>query len=134
MRLIAIPPYRNPAVEWGWVLRHLVDDYRRTGSLEGVEVEVDDGYLVESTSEKRDEEVLACVVLNDKIAGDAATATSIQDWCLQRLAYFKAPGHVAFIDELPVTSTNKVQKARLADFALDPARRFDLRARKRRPA
>lgn len=61
MRLIAIPPYRNPAVEWGWVLRHLVDDYRRTGALEGVEVDVDDGYLVESTAEKRDEEVLALI-------------------------------------------------------------------------
>ena len=61
MRLVAIPPYRNPAVGWGWVLRHLVDDYRRTGALEGVEVDVDEGYLVESTSEARDEEVLAVI-------------------------------------------------------------------------
>jgi acyl-CoA synthetase (AMP-forming)/AMP-acid ligase II len=82
----------------------------------------------------RDEEVLACIVLNEQVASDDATARSIQSWCLERLAYFKAPGHVAFIDELPVTSTNKVQKARLADYVLDPARRFDLRARKRRPA
>jgi len=61
MRLIAIPPYRNPAVEWGWVLRHLVEDYRATGALDGVELDVDEGYLVESTSEKRDEEVLALI-------------------------------------------------------------------------
>lgn len=61
MRLVAIPPYRNPAVEWGWVLRHLLDDYRRTGALDGVEVDVDEGYLIESTSEKRDEEVLALI-------------------------------------------------------------------------
>ena len=81
----------------------------------------------------RDEEVLACVVTKKDLA-NLETAISIQAWCLERLAYFKAPGHVAFIDELPTTSTNKVQKARLADFALDPARRFDLRARKRRPA
>ena len=79
----------------------------------------------------RDEEVMACVVARDKNPG-LATATSIQDWCLERLAYFKAPGYVAFIDELPTTSTNKVQKAKLADFALDPQRRFDLRERKRR--
>jgi non-ribosomal peptide synthetase component E (peptide arylation enzyme) len=52
---------------------------------------------------------------------------------LERLAYFKAPGYVAFIDALPTTSTNKVQKAKLADFAFDPALRFDLRGRKRRP-
>jgi Asp/Glu/hydantoin racemase len=61
MRLVAIPPYRNPAVNWGWVLRHLVEDYRKTGALQGVEIDVDDGYLVDSTNEKRDEEVLAVI-------------------------------------------------------------------------
>jgi acyl-CoA synthetase (AMP-forming)/AMP-acid ligase II len=81
--------------------------------------------------ELRDEEVLACVVAKDTASGEQ-TAVSIQDWCLERLAYFKAPGYVAFIDELPTTSTNKVQKAKLADFPLDPARRFDLRERKKR--
>ena len=75
---------------------------------------------------------MACVVLNPGHASGEATAIAIQDWCLERLAYFKAPGHVAFLAELPVTSTNKVQKARLADFAIEPERSFDLRRRKRR--
>jgi acyl-coenzyme A synthetase/AMP-(fatty) acid ligase len=48
------------------------------------------------------------------------------------LAYFKAPGYVAFLKELPVTATNKVQKAKLSDFAFDEAHCFDLRERKRR--
>src|SRR5438552_1147519 len=47
--------------------------------------------------------------------------------------YFKAPGYVAVLDSLPVTSTSKVQKAKLADFALDPTDCFDVRERKRRP-
>jgi acyl-CoA synthetase (AMP-forming)/AMP-acid ligase II len=80
----------------------------------------------------RDEEIMACVVLNATHGADKRTALSLQDWCLERLAYFKAPGHVAFLASLPVTSTNKVQKAKLADFALDPAHFFDLRERKRR--
>jgi acyl-CoA synthetase (AMP-forming)/AMP-acid ligase II len=80
----------------------------------------------------RDEEVMACVVAKDRTPENLETASSIQDWCLERLAYFKAPGYVAFIEALPTTSTNKVQKAKLADFALDPQRRFDLRHRKRR--
>ncbi len=80
----------------------------------------------------RDEEVMACVVLNQKTPVSRATAISIQDWCLERLAYFKAPGHVAFVDALPTTATNKVQKAKLADFAFDPAASFDLRERKKR--
>jgi allantoin racemase len=75
MRLVAIPPYRNPAVNWGWVLRYLVDDYRKTGALEGVEVDVDDGYMVESTSDKRDEEVLAVINVGiiNKVKEYAAT-------------------------------------------------------------
>jgi len=81
----------------------------------------------------RDEEVFACIVLKERGAASLELARSIQDHCLARLAYFKAPGYVAFIDALPTTSTNKVQKARLADFAFDPDRRFDLRGGKRRP-
>ena len=75
---------------------------------------------------------MACVVLNPSASASRDTALSVQDWCFERLAYFKAPGHVAFLAALPVTSTNKVQKAKLADFALDPGQSFDLRERKRR--
>jgi acyl-CoA synthetase (AMP-forming)/AMP-acid ligase II len=89
--------------------------------------------VIAAPDELRDEEVLACVVPNAGIAADEQAAISIQDWCLERLSYYKAPGYVAFMDALPVTSTNKVQKARLADFPADPARRYDLRARKKRP-
>jgi acyl-CoA synthetase (AMP-forming)/AMP-acid ligase II len=81
----------------------------------------------------RDEEVMACVVLRGE-KRSRETAISIQDWCLERLAYFKAPGHVAFVDALPTTATNKVQKAKLADFAFDAAATFDLRERKKRTA
>jgi len=88
--------------------------------------------VIAKPDDVRDEEVMACVVLAAGHPASRETAVSIQDWCLERLAYFKAPGHVAFLRELPVTSTNKVQKAKLADFALDPAQSFDLRDRKRR--
>lgn len=88
--------------------------------------------VIAKPDELREEEVMACVVLNSGHSANEATALSLQNWCLTRLAYFKAPGHVAFLDELPVTSTNKVQKARLADFALAPERCFDLCSRKRR--
>jgi len=85
----------------------------------------------------RDEEVLACVVLQPGVAAASATAESIQDWSLERLAYFKAPGYVAFVDALPTTATNKVQKVLLADLAANPlggAHCFDLRQRKKRGA
>ena len=88
--------------------------------------------VIAKPDEVREEEVMACVVLNPGHSPSEAAAVAIQDWCLERLAYFKAPGHVAFLGELPVTSTNKVQKARLADFAVAPEHSFDLRRRKRR--
>ena len=82
----------------------------------------------------RDEEVMACIVPVQKNLVGRETALSIQDWCLERLSYFKAPGHVAFVDSLPTTATNKVQKAKLADFALNAADSFDLRERKKKTA
>ena len=59
MRFAIIPPYQNPAVNWGFVLHDLVADMRKKGALEGIEVDVDEGHLVESASEVRDEEFLA---------------------------------------------------------------------------
>ena len=77
---------------------------------------------------------MACVVLSPMAPVSRDTAVSIQDWCLERLAYFKAPGHITFVDRLPTTATNKVQKAKLADFAFNAADTFDLRERKKKTA
>ena len=91
--------------------------------------------VIAAPDDMRDEEVMACVVPAAGAACDAATAVSIQVWCQQRLAYFKAPGWVLFIDALPVTATNKVQKTKLSDFGANPLAQpqcFDLRANKRR--
>src|SRR3954471_2679280 len=91
--------------------------------------------IVAAPDPVRDEEVLACVVLHSSASPNKETALSIQVHCLERLSYFKAPGYVAFVGELPVTSTNKVQKARLADFASNPMASkqcFDLREGKKR--
>lgn len=83
----------------------------------------------------RDEEVMACVIVSPETVRDETTARAVQAWCLERLAYYKAPGYVAFVDALPVTSTNKVQKTQLAAFGADPLNApecFDLRAFKKR--
>jgi len=64
----------------------------------------------------RGDEVLACVIAADPPADDAArhqAAQSLVEWCLDRLAYFKAPGYVAFVDALPLTPSQKVQRGEL---------------------
>ncbi|WP_280151472.1 AMP-binding protein [Piscinibacter sp. XHJ-5] len=68
----------------------------------------------------RGDEVLACIV-GDGIAPDGqarhAAAADIVDWCLARLAYYKAPGYVAFVDALPLTTSQKVQRGELRAMA-----------------
>jgi acyl-CoA synthetase (AMP-forming)/AMP-acid ligase II len=64
--------------------------------------------------EVRGDEVLACVVLHEAASGDASTlATEITQLALDQLAYYKAPGFVAFVDELPLTVSQKIQRAQL---------------------
>ena len=66
---------------------------------------------------------------------DASLAERLQDWCLGKLAYFKAPGWMLFVDRLPTTGTQKVQKTEIFPRGEDPRRRsgaLDLRARKKR--
>jgi crotonobetaine/carnitine-CoA ligase len=85
--------------------------------------------------ELREEEVMACVVPMPGVAPTAALAEELVEWCLARLAYFKAPGFILFVAALPTTGTQKVQKARIFPTGEDPRKRdgvIDLRARKRR--
>jgi acyl-CoA synthetase (AMP-forming)/AMP-acid ligase II len=65
----------------------------------------------------RGDEVFACVVVKGEKT--AALAEEITRWCLTQLAYYKAPGYIAFVEELPVTSTQKLQRAQLKARALE---------------
>jgi crotonobetaine/carnitine-CoA ligase len=85
--------------------------------------------------ELREEEVMACIVPMAGTAADPALAGRLVEWCLQRLAYFKAPGWILFVERLPTTGTQKVQKAQIFPRGDDPRARpgaLDLRDRKKR--
>jgi len=85
--------------------------------------------------EVRGDEVFACVVLRAGAPGGADLARELQAFALGRLAYYKAPGYVAFCGELPLTPTAKIQRARLKQLArelLDGTGRTDLREMKKR--
>ncbi len=85
----------------------------------------------------RGDEVLACIVPHAPIVDRPEAAHDLVAWCLARLAYYKAPGYVAFIDALPLTATNKIQRGAMKDLAnrlvADPAC-IDTRALKKRAA
>ena len=85
--------------------------------------------------EIREEEVMACVMPMAGVKGARALAEALQDWCLSRLAYFKAPGFLLFVESLPTTGTQKVQKTQIFPRGEDPRQRpgaLDLRERKKR--
>ena len=68
----------------------------------------------------RGDEVLACIVLR-KTSGHAPAqdviAVSIVRHALERLTYFKVPGYVAFVDSLPLTVSQKIQRGELREMA-----------------
>lgn len=67
----------------------------------------------------RGDEVLACIVSHTTLDASRATelAHEIARWSLTQLAYYKAPGYIAFVSELPLTITNKVQRGELKALA-----------------
>ena len=115
---------------------------RRSGeNIAAVEVEsvlrrhpeVRDVAVAATPDPVRGDEVLACVVLRDP--ADAGTAPlgagALEDvaarrarvarelvaLCLEQLAYYKAPGWVAFVDALPLTASQKVSRGELKALA-----------------
>ncbi len=85
--------------------------------------------------EIREEEVMACIVPMPGVTADRGLADRLMEWSFAKLAYFKAPGWILYVDSLPTTGTQKVQKAQIFPRGEDPRRRpgaLDLRDKKKR--
>ncbi len=66
--------------------------------------------------ERRNEIPKAFVVLAPGYeAGEDVTAQAIKDWVLEQVAAYKHPREVEFIDELPRTTSGKIQKFKLEE-------------------
>jgi crotonobetaine/carnitine-CoA ligase len=72
-------------------------------------------------SDLTDEDILVFVVLRDD---RQVTPDEIVAWCKERLAKFKIPRYVEFVDALPKTPTSKIEKHRLRELPASPDR-FD---------
>ena len=87
--------------------------------------------------EVRGDEVMACVVPRAEVQASEREAYSreVLEFCLERLAYYKAPGYVGFCERLPLTPTEKIQRAQLKDLGrslLGTSVCIDVRAWKKR--
>ncbi len=68
---------------------------------------VEDVQVIGVPDPKYGEELAAWVKLRQ---GATATEDEIRDYCRGRIAHFKVPRYVRFVDEFPLTVTGKVQK------------------------
>lgn len=78
---------------------------------------------------------VAAVIIAEQPGADRALAEDIVRWSQEQMAYYKAPGWIAFVDQLPLTATEKIQRGGLKDFVARLMRDgafFDLRDLKRR--
>ena len=66
--------------------------------------------IIPVEDELRDEEVFACVVVREGQTASRELADALVRFSLERLAYFKVPGWVAFLDGLPTTYSQKLRK------------------------
>ena len=85
--------------------------------------------------EIREGEVMACIVPMESVEASEETAREIFDDANNALAYFKTPGWILFLDDLPTTGTQKIQKTKIFGADVDPraeAGAVDLRAFKKK--
>jgi len=65
------------------------------------------------------EEVMAWLQLH---AGQTASEDEIKAFCKGKMAHFKIPKYIWFVDEFPMTVTGKLQKFRMRELALEKMR------------
>lgn len=84
----------------------------------------------------REEEVFACIVAEDGLNAGENAAVQLMREAAARLSYHKLPGYLAFVRQLPTTSTQKLKFGAIIEMAqqligqADPLL-FDLRSMKR---
>ena len=53
-----------------------------------------------------------------KRAGEEMNEEEIRDYCKDKLAHYKIPKYIWFVDEFPMTVTGKLQKFRMREKAV----------------
>ena len=96
---------------------------RRSGeNIAAVEVEsvlnrhplVRQAAVAATPDQVRGDEV-AAVIIAERPGADRVLAEEIVRWSLEQMAYYKAPGWISFVDSLPLTATEKIQRGGLKD-------------------
>ena len=77
---------------------------------------ISDVQVVGAPDEKYGELPAAFVILKP---GAEVTETDVKEFCWERMARYKAPKYVLFIDEFPLTGSGKIQKFKLREMVTE---------------
>ena len=77
---------------------------------------VEDVAVVGIPDKKYVEEVAAWIKLKE---GATATEDEIRQFCTDKLAHYKVPRYIRFVEEFPQTVTRKIQKFRIREIMID---------------
>ena len=85
--------------------------------------DVVDVQVIGVPDDKYGEQIMAWIKVRE---GAALSTEDVRAYCRERIAHFKVPHYVAFVDDFPMTVTGKVQKYKMreqaiADLGLAPA-------------
>jgi fatty-acyl-CoA synthase len=78
--------------------------------------DIADVQVVGVPDEKYGEELCAWILAR---AGADLDADAVRDYCRERLAHFKVPRYVMFVEDFPMTITGKVQKFKMRDASIE---------------
>lgn len=120
---------------WYYFVDRLKDYIRRRGEnissfeveqpiLEHPDVEECAVIGIKSSVEGGEDDVMACIVPR---AGALPDPAALLEWCRERLPAFMLPRYIRFVDQLPRTPTEKIQKVKLREMGID-ASTFDSQA------
>jgi fatty-acyl-CoA synthase len=73
---------------------------------------VADVQVIGVPDERYGEELCAWITIR---SGTTLDEVTVQAYCRERLAHFKVPRYVLFVDEFPMTVTGKVQKFKMRE-------------------
>jgi fatty-acyl-CoA synthase len=77
--------------------------------------DISDVQVIGVPDERYGEEIMAWVRVRD---GGSLTDEAVRQFCQGRIAHFKIPRYVKFVDEFPLTVTGKVQKFKMREQAV----------------
>ena len=72
-------------------------------------------------SEKYGEEVGAFIILQE---GTTMQPEDIKDFCRDKIARYKIPKYIFFLDEFPMTGSGKIQKFKLREMSVELAKKY----------